>query len=107
MAFVDKAKEYLDAGVRVSKDMITKASGAVQEMSDKGVLKLEITRLASKRKKQCAELGAKVFDALCAQGAKSVTAKTPAVSNLLDEISALDAQISEKTQELDAMGSSA
>jgi uncharacterized protein YceH (UPF0502 family) len=103
MAFVDKAKEYLDAGMRASKDAISKAGSAVQEMGDKGMLKLEISRLAGRRKKLCAELGAKVLDAFCVQGAKSVTAKTPAAARLLEEIAALDEQISEKTQTLDAM----
>ena len=103
MAFVDKAKEYLDAGVRASKDAITKAGSAVQEMSDKGVLRLEITRLSGKQKKLCTELGTKVFDAFCVEGAKSVTAKTPAVARLLEEIASLDEQINEKNQALDAM----
>jgi uncharacterized small protein (DUF1192 family) len=103
MAFVEKAKEYLDAGVRVSKDAITKASGAVHEMSDKGLLKLEITRLTSKRKKVCESLGAKVYDAFTVQGAKSVSPKTPAIAQLMSEIASFDEQIGNKTQEYDAL----
>jgi hypothetical protein len=103
MAFVEKAKEYLDAGVRVSKDVITKASGAVQEMSDKGILKLEITRLTSRRRKVCESLGAKVYEAFAAQGAKSVTPKTPAIAHLIGEIAAFDEQIGDKKREYDAL----
>jgi hypothetical protein len=103
MAFVEKAKEYLDAGVRVSKDMLTKAGGAVQEMSDKGVLKLEITQLKSKRKKAFENLGAAVYNALNVQGAKSITAKTAAAAPIIEEIVRLDEQIDAKTQEFDAL----
>jgi hypothetical protein len=103
MAFVDKAKEYLDAGARVSKDVFTKAGSAVQEMSDKGMLKLDITRLTGKRKKVFESLGSKVFELFSEQGAKSITPKTPAVALLLDDIAALNEQISEKTMTLEAM----
>jgi uncharacterized small protein (DUF1192 family) len=98
VAFVEKAKEYLDAGVRASKDMLTKAGAAAQEMGDKGVLKVEITQLKAKRKKQYESLGSAVYGALCIGGDKSITAKTKKISIMLEEIARLQALIDEKTE---------
>ncbi|MDR1785939.1 MAG: hypothetical protein LBR23_05675 [Spirochaetaceae bacterium] len=102
MGFVDKAKEYLDTSVRVSKDMLVKAGGAVQEMGDKGMLKLEITRLKGMAKKDYEKLGLAVYDSLGVQKAKSVTAKKAEIAALLDEISGLNESIEEKTRALNA-----
>ena len=37
---LEKMKEYFDKGIEVSKDAITKASGAVQDFGDKSVVKI-------------------------------------------------------------------
>jgi hypothetical protein len=103
VAFVEKAKEYIDAGVRVSKDVLSKAGAAAQEMGDKGVLKLEITQLETKCKKQYENLGSAVYKALIAEGEKSVTAKTDAVAVTLSEISRLQTLIDEKKAALNTV----
>jgi hypothetical protein len=100
MKLVDKAKEYLDTGVRVSKDVLVKAGGAVQEMSDKGVLRVEIAQLKSKRKRAHEKLGEAVFEAFIVQETKTLTSKKPEISGVLSEISGLNDTIAAKTKAL-------
>ena len=52
MAFIDKMKEYLDKGVEVSKEALTKAGDVVQDLSDKGVTKIETHQLVSRQNKE-------------------------------------------------------
>ena len=57
MAFLDKMKEYLDKGVEVSKEALSKAGDAVQDFSDKSVTKIESHQLVSRQNKEYRSLG--------------------------------------------------
>ena len=51
MAFIDKVKDFMDKGVEVSKTAITKAGDAVQDFSEKSVIRIDIKKLESKLEK--------------------------------------------------------
>lgn len=56
----DKLKTVISKSAEVSKDVFKKTGDAVQNFSDKSVLKFEIKQLTSKRQKLYTELGKKL-----------------------------------------------
>ena len=55
--FVDKMKNYLDKGVKASKDTLDKAGDAVQKLGDKSITKVEQMQMEQKLKQEYLELG--------------------------------------------------
>lgn len=56
----DKLKTVISKSAEVSKDVFKKTGDAVQNFSDKSVLKFEIKQLTSKRQKLYTDLGKKI-----------------------------------------------
>ncbi|MCI6953425.1 MAG: hypothetical protein MR839_05965 [Spirochaetia bacterium] len=52
MSFINKLTDFLDKGVDMSRDAITKAGDVVQDMGNKGVLRIEILQLKEKQRIQ-------------------------------------------------------
>ncbi|MCR4952748.1 MAG: hypothetical protein K6A43_01620 [Treponema sp.] len=63
----DKLKTVISKSAEVSKDVFKKTGNAVQNFSDKSVLKFEIKQLTSKRNKLYSELGTKLSEFLSAE----------------------------------------
>ncbi len=63
----DKLKNVISKSAEVSKDVFKKTGDAVQNFSDKSVLKFEIKQLTSKRNKLYSELGTKLSEFLSAE----------------------------------------
>ncbi|MCQ2586359.1 MAG: hypothetical protein MJ185_12285 [Treponema sp.] len=57
MGFTDNLREIFGKGAESTKNAVTKAGSAIQDFSDKSVLKLDIKKLESERKNIFAELG--------------------------------------------------
>lgn len=101
MDFIDKMKGYVDKGVSVSKEAFGKAGGAVQNFSDKSVVRIEIKQLETKRKVQLDSLGEKVY-ALFGKGkCTEISADMPDISPLLADLKKIDRDISKRKKALE------
>lgn len=94
MDFVEKAKEIFEKSAEASKKAVTKAGDAIQEFSDKSVLKLDIKKLQSEKKETCAELGNYVFKFF--GDCDSLNKNDETVTNLLEKITTIEKEITRK-----------
>lgn len=104
MAFLDKMKEYLDKGVEVSKDALSKAGDAVQDFSDKSVTKIEARQLVSRRNREVRALGQAVRQFFEENPAASLSADNGAICGILQEIDRLEKEIADREESLKARG---
>jgi hypothetical protein len=98
MALDPKVKAYVDKGVEVSRDALTKAGSAVKDLSDKGVVRLELVQLKNQLKKAYENLGLLVFDALSVQKQQTLTADDALTAGYLTEIGRLCKEIEKREQ---------
>jgi hypothetical protein len=101
MAFIDKVKDFMDKGVEVSKTALTKAGDAVQDFSEKSVIRIDIKKLESKLEKLINELGSYVFDKFNSENAASVYASEEKIASIIKNINEVKNQIASKTEELE------
>ena len=101
MAFMDKVKDFMDKSVEVSKTAITKAGDAVQDFSEKSVIRIDIKKLESKLEKLICELGSYVFDKFNSENAESVYASEEKIALIIKNINEVKNQIASKTEELE------
>ena len=97
-SFEEKFKEALSQGMKSSKEMLTKAGAAVQNFSDKSVIKIERQQLINKQKEKYTEMGKKISDLLKIEGSTienlaEVISKSNDAADLKDEILALQVEI--------------
>ena len=100
MAFVERMKEKLDQGVAASKDLAGKASAKAQDLSERGVLMLEIRQLESQAQKLIGRLGTEVYQAFSERGENSLSVESDSVKPLLTEIATVRESIEKKEAEL-------
>ena len=91
----------LEASVEVSKTAITKAGDAVQDFSEKSVIRIDIKKLESKLEKLINELGSYVFDKFNSENAEFVNASDEKVASIINNINEVKSQIASKTEELE------
>ena len=101
MAFMDKVKDFMDKSVEVSKTAITKAGDAVQDFSEKSVIRIDIKKLESKLEKLINELGSYVFDKFNSENAEFVNASDEKVASIINNINEVKSQLASKTEELE------
>jgi malonyl CoA-acyl carrier protein transacylase len=102
MAFLDKMKEYLDKGVEVSKEALSKAGEAVQDFSDKSVTKIESHQLVSRQNKEYRLLGQAVEKFFAENPGASLSADHSVISGILEEIKRLEKEIAQREEILKA-----
>ena len=95
--FLTKMKTLVDQGVDVSQKAFSKAGAKIQELGDKGITKIELTRLENQSKKCFARLGLIVYDNLVCKQKASVSGKNAEVAALLDEIQHLKSEMERRT----------
>ena len=100
MAFVERMKELLDQGVAVSKDFAGKASAKAQDLSERGVLVLEIRQHESQAQKLIGRLGTEVYQAFTERGETSLSAESEPIKALLAEIASIRDSIEKKEADL-------
>lgn len=98
MTFSERMKDFLDQGIKASKDIAKQAGDKAQQWGEMGVLKLEITQLKSQSEKLTARLGAEVYEVLVEKGQKTVGKDSPAIRETIDRIEEVEAQIAVKEQ---------
>ncbi len=100
MDILDKVKEYLDKGMEVSKEALSKAGDAVQDFSDKSVTRIEARQLASRRDKEFRSLGQAVCQLFRDDPATRLAADDSRISGILQEIQRLDKEIERREESL-------
>ena len=84
--FLAKMKDFVDQGVEASQKAVIKAGVKIQELGDRGMTKIELTRLEHQSQKCFARLGLLVYDAFVCKQKATLSAKNAEVSALLAEI---------------------
>ena len=98
MDFKEKAKELLGKGARASKEAFNKAGNAIQDFSDKSVLKIDIKKLENEKEAVYSELGE--YAASVFKENDSLSGNDEKVGGLLQKLSELEEKISGKKKEL-------
>lgn len=101
MDIFEKLKDMMGKGATASKNAFEKAGSAVQDFSDKSVLKIEIKQLESKRNQDYTKLGTFAANAFLS-GADSVSVSTDEVKEIIEDIKSIDAEIEKKQEALSA-----
>ena len=100
MKFKERIEKLINDGLETSKDVFQKAKEKTQELGDKGARKFEIVRLERQAEKRFAQLGALVFDVLVDQNQETISKRTPAIRQLIDDLTEIDKRIDENEKEL-------
>lgn len=100
MSFINKLTDFLDKGVDMSRDAITKAGDVVQDMGSKGVLRIEILQLKEKQNKEYRDLGMTVAEIFRDSPDESITRDTIRVWKSLELIRDFDHQIKTREEKL-------
>ncbi len=96
MTFAEKMRDYVDKGLKTSKEVLAQAGEKVQQLGEKGVLRMEIIQLRSQAQKLTTRLGAEVYETLVEKGQKTVARDSPAVRETIDKITELETTIAAK-----------
>ncbi|MDR0553662.1 MAG: hypothetical protein LBG76_02535 [Treponema sp.] len=100
MAFTDRMKDLFDQGLTASKGLASKAGAKAQELGEMGVLKFEVMQLEGQAQKLIGRLGNEVYNAFADQGAESISAESPEIKRLLEEIAGVRSAIEKREAEL-------
>ena len=92
---VEVSKNAFDKGVEVSKSALNKASNAVQDFSDKSVIRIERRQYESKRADAYSALGKLVAEKFIG-GAESVYAEDEEVATIVAEVRRFDEEIARR-----------
>lgn len=105
-AYFDKgvsvSKSAIDKGVEVSKKALNKAGAAVQDFSDKSVVRIEKHQFETKREEQLTNLGKLVAEKIIGGGQVSFSAEDSDISGVITEIKHLDEEIAKREAVLSA-----
>ncbi|WP_428769013.1 hypothetical protein V1L52_09250 [Treponema sp. HNW] len=96
--FLGKMKTLVDQGVDASQKALSKAGSKIQELGDKGITKIELTRLESQSKKCFERLGLIVYDNLACKQKASVGVKNAEIASVIAEIEHLKAEMERRSQ---------
>ena len=99
--FINRMKDYLDKGVEVSRDAISKAGEKVADFGGKSVVRIEISQLESKAQKELLTLGTLIYEKLSIKGESSVDKSDVEISAALAVIDKLRAEIESRKSELE------
>lgn len=100
--FKEKFKFGMEKVVESSKKALAQAGSAVQDFSDKSVIRIEIHQLESKRDEQVKLLGNLAMSRFLAEGTQTLSSDEEAVSAILEEVKKLDKDIAEHNEKLKA-----
>ena len=102
MSFSEDVKRYVDKGVEVSKDALTKAGSAVQKFGDESVVRLEKIQLEKQLNDDTEKLGKTVYEILAVQGKEKIDVTDESVASLVNDMKKLEAEISARKNVLKA-----
>lgn len=89
MGLFDRARDGFGKGLNSSKQFLHAAKEKTQELEDIAVLKLDLKRIEGLANSLIRDLGLKVYSAFMEEGRQSLSAKTPGVKEILQELETL------------------
>lgn len=98
MDFAEKMKDLFGKSAEASKVAMNKAGNAIQEFSDKTVLKVEMNKLETKKKEAFEELGEVIYEFI--DKLPEDVASDEKIVSLKEKISQLDSDIEKKEKAL-------
>lgn len=101
MGFWDEAKGWMQKGAEASKNAFEKAGDAVQDFSDKSVLKIEIKKLENKKNELFSQIGEITFNKLKADDNACINGNDIEVVEIIKKITELESEIERKRKELE------
>ena len=96
MDFLQKIQDGFNKGLASSKDLFVKARDKVQELGEKGVLKLEIMQLEDQASKLMGKLGTHIYEDF--SSGKASVKRAGEIDAIVTEIEGIKKQIEEKEQ---------
>lgn len=102
--FKEKVRDGVGKVVESSKKAIGRAGEAVQDFSDKSVIRIEKHQFESKREAVYVRLGTIVAEKLLSDNSATVSAGEEEIAALLQEIAAFNAEIARREAQLAADG---
>lgn len=93
MSFKDDVKKYVDKGLSVSKDALTKAGSAVSKFGDDSVVRLEKHKKENLLKQEVLEIGYEVIKIFVDEQKDSISASDEVISSKLMKIKDLKVEI--------------
>lgn len=100
MDFVEWVKGFFGKSASVSKNVAKKAGSAIQDFSDKSVVKIEIKQFESKKKAKYSELGKYVAESFTTGEKKTLKNTDETVSKILEEIQNYEKEIQKRQNAL-------
>lgn len=100
MDFVESVKKFFGKSAQASKNAAVKAGTAIQNFSDKSVVKIEIKQFENKKKNCYSELGKYVADSFMVQEKKTLKSTDEEVKKILAEINKCDEEIKKRQNAL-------
>ena len=91
--FKEKVRDGMDKFIESSKKVLGAAGNAVQDFSDKSVVRIEKSQLESKLHEQYRKFGEYVADILIADSSASINTSDSKVSEFLAEINNISKEI--------------
>ncbi len=103
MELWDRMSNALDKSFQTSKELFEKAGDRARDLGERGVVRFEIMQLESQVEKLIGKLGARAYELFIKEGKASVTKTSAGVKDLLEQISDLEARVTEKESALAKM----
>jgi hypothetical protein len=104
MLFAERMRGVLKKGVAASKKLAEGLGTKVNDLGNKGAIKIESAALKSRENDLLEMLGGEAYTTLVAMDQASVQRDTPSIRSLLDRISELRARITAMEAEYHAIG---
>jgi hypothetical protein len=93
-----RVEEGLKSGVQSSKKIFSGARERAKDLGDYSVLALEVKQLQARHDDLITQLGALTFHLLNIEGKGSVSARTPELKELLEEIETVSSRLADKRE---------
>ncbi|MBN2051650.1 MAG: hypothetical protein JW760_14460 [Spirochaetales bacterium] len=103
MDFFEKMQEGLSDGLAASKDLLKKAGGKAKDLGEIGILKYEIAQLENMSEKLASRLGVTAYQLLREKNLEVLTAETPELKPVIDEIDETQRKLEKKRMNLEMM----
>lgn len=101
MEFWERMRNAFDRGLEKSKDLLGRARDTAQDLGERGVLRYEIMQLENQAETIVGKLGAACYEPLAND--ESVNRSSAGVSDLIDQIDAIQTRIKEKEAALELL----
>ena len=100
MDFKKRMDELIDKGITASRDLWGKAKETARDLSQKGILTVEVNQLERQAQAELARLGTHVYDALVNRKQAALDTEDAELKKYVEKIQDLRSKIEQKEEEL-------